>query len=53
MKTLRLVLTLLVEGSTDKAFLGNVVPKTAASILRKYERQAVDVGVEKIYEKKI
>jgi hypothetical protein len=49
---LRLVLTLLVEGSTDRAFLGNVIPNTATSILKQYERQAVDVGVEKIYEKK-
>jgi Domain of unknown function (DUF4276) len=40
---LRLVLALYAEGSTDKAFLGNVIPRTAINILAKYGQQAVDV----------
>ncbi len=40
---LRLVLALYAEGSTDKTFLGNVIPQTAVNILAKYGQQAVDV----------
>jgi Domain of unknown function (DUF4276) len=40
---LRLVLALYAEGSTDKTFLGNVIPRTAVNILAKYGQQAVDV----------
>ncbi len=40
---LRLVLALYAEGSTDKDFLGNVIPRTAVHILAKSGQQAVDV----------
>ncbi|MDQ2888033.1 MAG: DUF4276 family protein [Chloroflexota bacterium] len=40
---LRLVLALYAEGPTDKAFLGNVIPRTAVHMLAKSGQQAIDV----------